>query len=198
MAWDVRTGSRSEPEVSLIPVAVEEGDAVVDIGANYGLYTYHLSRAVGPTGTVYAFEPVPFTVGTLCLVAKLLRLRNVQIVPKGCSNETTTLAFAVPVQPSGAIAGGLAHIHDRDDHERYDPPPGSTGVQRVVCEVVALDDFLRPAQDLTFIKCDIEGAELLAFRGCERTIGRFRPTVLCEINPHFLARFDHEIGRAHV
>jgi len=68
-AWDIRTGSWSEPELDLIPFAVQKGESVLDIGANYGLYTYHLSRAVGPSGRVYAFEPVPFTTATLRLVS---------------------------------------------------------------------------------------------------------------------------------
>ena len=61
MGWDIRTGGWSEPELSLIPHVVKPGDNVIDIGANYGLYAYHLGRSVGPTGKVYAFEPIPYT-----------------------------------------------------------------------------------------------------------------------------------------
>src|SRR2546423_391591 len=70
-AWDIRTGSWSEPELDLIPFAVRPGETVLDIGANYGVYSYHLSRAVGSSGRVFAFEPVPFTYATLQLVAKI-------------------------------------------------------------------------------------------------------------------------------
>src|SRR4051794_41410422 len=69
MAWDIRTGAMSEPELDLIAYAVRSGETAIDIGANYGLYSYHLSRAVAPNGRVYAFEPIPFTAGAFRVIA---------------------------------------------------------------------------------------------------------------------------------
>ena len=87
MSHDIRRGMLSEPEIELIRYAVREGETAIDIGANYGLYAYHLSKAVGPTGRVYAFEPIDFTVGALRIVSRLLRLKNVEIIEKGCGSE---------------------------------------------------------------------------------------------------------------
>jgi FkbM family methyltransferase len=191
MAWDIRTGGVSEPEVSLLSLAVHEGDTVLDIGANCGLYTYHLSQAVGHHGRVYAFEPIPSTNNTLRLVAKLLRLRNVHIIPKGCSDRTETTAFVVPKQDGGPIAAALAHMAGRkDDAEGKEARAGHGADQHVWCEVVALDEFLPPIRELSFIKCDIEGAELFAFRGGQMTISHHHPTILCEINRDFLRGFN--------
>jgi FkbM family methyltransferase len=191
MAWDIRNRSMSEPEVSLIPLAVRKGDTVLDIGANYGLYTYHLSQAVGDTGQVYAFEPIPFTNSTLHLVARLLGLRNIHIVPKGCSDRTETTAFVVPKQTSGPITAGRAHIAIRNGHPiQQRARVGHQPDQQIWCEVVALDEFLPPVRELSFIKCDIEGAELFAFRGGEMTISYHHPTVLCEIKHRFLQSFN--------
>src|SRR5690349_660704 len=67
MGWDIRTGAWSEPELELVPHAVRSGDTVIDIGANFGLYAYHLARAVAPRGKVYCFEPIPFTAATFRL-----------------------------------------------------------------------------------------------------------------------------------
>jgi FkbM family methyltransferase len=189
-AWDIRTGSWSEPELDLIPFAVRPGETVLDIGANYGVYSYHLSRAVGSSGRVYAFEPVPFTYATLQLVAKILRFRNVELIEKGCSDKSGEVTFAVPVQTSGAIAAGQSYIGGRDDARAgREQQVRWTGTKSIVCEVVALDEFLPRTSELSFIKCDIEGAELLAFRGAEKLISRFLPSVVCEINPWFLEGF---------
>ncbi|MCS7277581.1 MAG: FkbM family methyltransferase, partial [Aquificaceae bacterium] len=38
---------------------LREGMTVLDIGANIGFYALHFARKVGPSGKVYAFEPVP-------------------------------------------------------------------------------------------------------------------------------------------
>src|SRR5262245_35964871 len=64
MSWDIRRKAWWEPELELLPKLVERGDTVLDIGANFGLYAYYLSRAVGPSGRVYCFEPIPFTART--------------------------------------------------------------------------------------------------------------------------------------
>ncbi|MET0648461.1 MAG: FkbM family methyltransferase [Pyrinomonadaceae bacterium] len=187
-SWDIRKGRWSEPELDLIPAAVRAGETALDVGANYGLYSYHLSRVGGVS--VYAFEPVPFTFRTLALVARLLRFRDVQLVEKGCSDRAGHIAFTVPVQASGAMAAGQAYIGGRDDTRA-----GREGQVRwaatrdVAAEVVALDEFLPKVESLSLIKCDIEGAELLCFRGAERLIGEHRPTVICEINPWFLEGF---------
>lgn len=193
-ALDIRRGVWSEPEMDLVALAVRPGDDVLDIGANYGLYTHLLSRAVAPGGRVFAFEPVPFTNRTLVFVSRLLGLRNVTVVPKGCSDFSGTVTFRVPVQHSGALSAGLACIAVRTD----DRPGAETQVRwdrttEIQCEVVALDEFLPPLKNLSLIKCDIEGAELLAFRGAARTIDAHHPTIICEINPWYIEGFGLEL-----
>src|SRR5262245_31922159 len=195
MAWDIRRGNWTEPELQLIPYALREGEAALDIGANYGLYSYHLSRALGGRGRVYAFEPVPFTCGTFRLISKVLRFRNVELVPKGCSDKNGQVTFELPLQASGAIAAGLTFLGGRhnqrtgkEQHARFE------GTREIRCDVVRIDDSLRDPGELAFVKCDIEGAELLALRGAEKTIEQFAPTVLCEINPWFLEGFGIQLG----
>ena len=77
-----------------------------------------------------------------------------------------------------------------DDHPgketqvRWDP--GS----EVYADIVRLDSFLPELSNLSWIKCDIEGAELFAFQGATETLDRHHPSVICEINPWFLDGFD--------
>ena len=190
-AWDIRSGKWTEPEIDLLPLAVRAGDTALDIGANFGLYCHHLSRVIGD-GRVYAFEPVPFTFSTLKMVARLLRFRpGVELIEKGCSDRSGTLTFTVPVQASGAVAAGQAYIGARDDdREGKEGQVRWEGTRDVTCEVVALDEFLPRVERLSLVKCDVEGAELLAFRGAARLIGEHLPTVICEINPWFLEGFQ--------
>jgi FkbM family methyltransferase len=188
-AWDIRSGKWSEPELDLLPYAVRAGETALDLGANYGLYSYHLSHVIGE-GRVYAFEPVPFTFRTLSLVARLLRFHNVELVRKGCSDRGGEITFTVPVQASGAVAAGQAYIGGRDDErEGREGQVRWAGTRDVTAEVVALDEFLPRVERLSLVKCDIEGAELLAFRGAARLLGEHLPTVICEINPWFLEGF---------
>jgi FkbM family methyltransferase len=123
-------------------------------------------------------------------VGRLLRLGHTEIVAKGVGETPGTLAFTVPLQDSGAISAGQAHAATRDDardgaeqHVRW------RRTSEVEVEVVRLDDVVPQSADVSFIKADIEGAELSAFRGATQIIERSHPTVVCEINPWFLEGF---------
>jgi FkbM family methyltransferase len=193
-AWDIRTGSWNEPELDLIGYGVREGETALDIGANFGVWTYHLSRAVGSSGRVLAFEPIPYTCETLRAVARILQVSNAEIYGVGCGERTETVTFRAPLQESGMLAAGQVHFGDRQDDR-----PGKEGQVRwdatteIVAEVVALDEFLPDPERVSLVKADIEGAEVFAFRGAERLLNEHLPTVVCEINPWFLEGFGQSV-----
>lgn len=181
-AWDIRTGRWSEPELDLVPHLVRPGETAIDVGANFGLWTYHLSRAAGPSGHVLALEPVPYALSSLRRVARLLRLGNVEILARGLSDTPGRVTFVLPLQASGAINAGLAHQAGRGGVDT------ASGHVEVECELVRLDDIVVPG-DVSFVKCDIEGAELAALRGGEELLRRHAPTLLLEVDPALLARY---------
>src|SRR5947207_2741278 len=47
-----------EPEMNVLASLVQAGFSVADVGANVGAYTVQLSILAGPSGRVYAFEPI--------------------------------------------------------------------------------------------------------------------------------------------
>jgi FkbM family methyltransferase len=194
-AWDIARGAWYEPELDLIPYALQPGESALDIGANFGLYSYHLSRAVAPSGRVYAFEPVPFTSMTLAMVARLLRFQNVVVVPKGCGDRAGSITFTVPVQEAGAISAGQAYVAGRvDDRPGKEEQVRWNSTRDLTAEVVVLDAFLPACPKLSLIKCDVEGFELPVFRGAKRLIESDYPTVICEIVPWFLEGFKFPLS----
>jgi FkbM family methyltransferase len=191
-ALDIRKGNWSEPELDLVKMGLREGETALDIGANFGIYAHFMSKAVGRSGKVYSFEPVPFTFKTLEIVAKLLGFsHNTELIEKGCSNENGTIKFSVPLQESGAFSTGQAYIGGRNDEREGKEKQVHWGeTKEVEAAIVRLDDFLPEIRELPMIKADIEGAELLCFRGAEKLILKHLPTVICEINPWFLEGFN--------
>lgn len=194
MAREISRGMHDEKETRLIPALLREGEAAVDIGSNYAMVAYHLSRAAGPLGKVYAFEPVPFPYDVSRMIATRLGLSNVEFRRQGCGDSNGKISFRVPLQTGGAPSAGQSHLARRDNdlpgrerHFKFE------NWETIDCEVVRLDDVLPPDANVSFLKADIEGAELLAFRGAERLIDRCRPTVLSEINRFFLRGFGIEI-----
>lgn len=190
-AMDIKRGTWSEPEIDLVKIGLRPGETALDIGANYGLYTYHMSKAVGIGGKVYSFEPVNFTFDSLRVVARILGFsRSTELVNKGCGNENCNITFTVPVQESGAFSAGLAYMGRRDDKRN-----GKEGQVRwsstrdVESEIVRLDDFLPDIADLPFVKIDIEGAEFFCAQGAEKLFSKHVPATICEINPWYLEGF---------
>lgn len=192
MAQDIRHRRYREPELALIAQAVREGDCVVDVGANYGLYSYHLSRAVGARGEVLALEPIPFTAAVLRRVVRILDLSNVKVIPIGCSDYSGAAEFTVPIQANGAPIGGLAHLATRQDDRSGVTPSVKYKRKRLIrCDVAPLDNLAVDA-DISFLKIDVEGAELAVLRGAVGILSRCTPTVVCEVNPWLMEGFGYD------
>jgi FkbM family methyltransferase len=196
MGWDIKRRRMWEPEIELVDRVVREGDTAIDIGANFGLWAYHLSKAVGRRGRVFSFEPIPFTAKTFRLVARALDFKdNVELVEKGCGESNGTVAFTVPLMDTGAISAGLVHMRGRNDardgRDKHAPFPKT---KEIACDVVTIDDFLPNLERLSFLKCDVEGADLFAMRGAKKTLEKHKPVVVVEITPWFLEGFGLTVG----
>jgi FkbM family methyltransferase len=173
-ARDIASRRRWSPELESVPKFVRPGDIVLDVGGNHGLYTYHLSRLVGPSGKVHVFEPLPPNLHILRRTIKKLGLTNVTVHAVGCGEEAGPAKFCVPLQHGIPQLGGGRQ--------------GTEGLQ-FDCEIVRLDDVID--SKISFLKMDVEGAELFAFRGAQRIIRQSRPVILFEAGGHTRA-FGYE------
>lgn len=135
---------------------------IVDAGADIGSHTIRYAQAA-PNGRVLAFEPNREEYE--CLIHNMKGHTNVFCYRFGLSNciETPTLRTC-----DNAGAGYL----DREVNGN------------VVC--VPLDHLHLPRLD--FFKLDVEGYELWALWGAQKTIAAHHPTMLVEMNAGTLAR----------
>jgi FkbM family methyltransferase len=141
-----------ETDISpMFPRVVKEGGTVIDIGANIGYYSVFAGKIVGDGGKIYAFEPEPANYALLQRNIELNGLRNVITVRKAVSNK------------SGIVRLYLSG-HAPDSHSTVERSKRFVDV-----ECVTIDDFLSNSK-VDVIKMDIEGAEMLAILGMDRTI----------------------------
>ena len=106
------------------------------------------------------------------------------------------MEFTVPLQESGGVSAGQAHIGTRqDDHAGKESQVRWKATKSVHASLIKLDDFTRDLElgELTLIKCDTEGAELMVFEGAAGLLERFKPTVILEINPWFMEGFGKKV-----
>lgn len=186
--WMKRLGSDSsyEPEMDVLPWLVKKGDTCFDVGGNVGQYTLALSRLVGESGVVFVFEASTFTSKILKRMLTKFQLKNVVAENVAVGDKNGTVQFVTLArQDSPAPDFPASHIKgvSEDVSER------STEAVRAI----RIDDYVedRGIKTLSFIKCDVEGAELLVFRGCAKTLSEFRPTILCEVDAKWEKRYDY-------
>jgi FkbM family methyltransferase len=149
-----------------------KGKTVIDIGANKGIYTYWMSKKAGEKGKVISFEPQPELEAFLNDVKESFNLTNVSVVNKGLSDT----AGKFKMYRKNVGAGGAKFAQQGEVISE------SEGLREVEVSVTTLDNYLKDKNinNISFIKCDVEGHELSVFKGGEKTLRASMPTLLFE------------------
>jgi len=164
-------------ETQMIENLVGKGSCVLDVGANIGWYSINLAAARRDI-KLCAFEPIPRTYETLQKNIKLNHLTNIQANNFGFSDKPGVFPFYY--YPEGSGNASLSNLTGRED------------ISSIECKLSTIDDYVQEENiKVDFIKCDVEGAELLVFRGGVMTIERDKPIVFSEILRKWSAKFDY-------
>jgi FkbM family methyltransferase len=129
---------------------VKPGAVVYDIGSHAGFYTLALSRLVGNSGRVFAFEPSARSVYFLRRHLELNSRRNVTVVQSAIGNGSGLISF---------------------DGFRQ------TSEKAYLIPSMSLDQFIAAGfPSPSFIKMDIEGAEIHALKGAVEALSQIKAT----------------------
>jgi FkbM family methyltransferase len=162
-----------EPDLKIVRHLVGPGNHVIDIGANFGVYTKFLAELVRPSGRVYSIEPIPLTYEILTANLKRLKLCNVEPFKLAISDDDGEVRMEVPPYASGGENFYEAHIIRM---------PSISGMRAIEVRARALDSLFGHLRSIDFVKCDVEGHELACLRGAESVLARFKPAWLIEIS----------------
>jgi FkbM family methyltransferase len=170
--------------IRLITEKVGDGMVVFDIGAHIGLMSVILAQKVGDTGKVFSFEPTPATFEVLRNTIRINDLENV----------------IVPVQAALSSKSGKAMFYISDDmadssNSLVNYRGGKRNERPTEVQLYAMDDYVdnKNLQSVDFIKIDAEGAELEVLQGSEKTLQRFRPSVILALHPEALTKSGHSL-----
>lgn len=179
---------RELDEVNVMQRFVQNGDVAFDIGANIGLHSMLLSNLIGPQGKLHAFEPNSELVHALSRT--IAELGNASLHTIALSDKDDESELFIPPDDSMASltnwTAATAFVADGASHT-------------ITCQQRRLDDLISegklPQPD--FIKCDVEGAELLVFQGGRRTLDRpDAPIVLFEVNKDASLGFGQRVSES--
>lgn len=152
-----------------LPQLVRPGDVCIDIGANLGYYARPLSRLTGPAGRVYAVEPVEPVLRVLR--RNLSRCRNVEILPYALGTDDRPIVMANDsARRTGYFGTGQNFVNDA----------GTEACAEFRAEMRRGSALFAGLARLDFVKCDIEGYEVIVMDELHPLLERFRPTVLIE------------------
>lgn len=163
--WILTSGSRFiqgryDPNaVEILSQHIKPGYTCYDIGAHIGYLAFVMAKLAGDKGQVYAFEPRPLNLHYLQRHIKINQVENIKVFDFGISDKQDDLRFAADT------GSGTGHISDQGN---------------IVIHVESIDDVIanKALRPPNFIKMDIEGGELNALRGAQKTLQQYHPVLL--------------------
>jgi FkbM family methyltransferase len=145
-----------------------KGSVMFDIGTRFGIYALTLAHRV-PTATIYCFEPNLDNYIRLTRNISLNHLQNLRPFQLGLGDWVGTARIVVN---NDTDSGASSLAEGEGTH------------------ITTLDRFCEEQgiQRLDFLKVDIEGFEPRLLKGGRKSLERFKPTMLIELNTTTLAR----------
>ncbi len=138
---------------------------VIDAGAHIGMYSVFMSKYVGASGRVVAFEPTPATRVQLETMLKLNSCSNVEVRSEALWSKSGVKKFFDSLDPVSCV-NGFADM--------------ATGMHYEV-ETLSLDEL--NLTSVSCIKIDVEGSEIELLKGASSVISKYRPYMTMEVHP---------------
>ena len=148
-----------------------DGGEILDIGANVGIMTYHLSKKF-PNKRILAVEPMPSNFVVLKKITEKYNLKNVELIPLAVGENKRELDMVLPIDKKVRMQG-LAHVV----HESIEGL-GKGDIVTVSCDTI---DSIAGQTRIAGIKMDIENFEYFALKGAQKILMRDRPIVYLEL-----------------
>lgn len=157
---------------------LKKNAVILDIGANIGWYSLLFSKRLAQS-KIYAFEPIQDTYKNLVTNINLNKSSNIFSFNLGLSEKKGSLTYYY--FPEGSVLASEKNLIN------------CPKAKQVTCQVDALDAFIltQKLDQLDFIKCDVEGAELSVIKGGLASIKKFLPILFIELFERWTLQFNY-------
>lgn len=177
----MRNGKIFEPEiVELAKQYIKKDSIVLDIGANFGQMSLLFSQMVGNNGKVYAFEANNYVFNILTENIKANHANNIRTYHRAVYNRLDEiLIFPEPDFIKYKAYGS------------YGLNPNAKLGEKVRTITIDSIDFELP---VSFMKIDVQGADLMAMQGAIETIKKYQMPLLFEYEEQFQEMFNTDFN----
>jgi FkbM family methyltransferase len=178
---DFNLGRYERPVQAALVEHLRPGDTFYDVGANLGFFTMLAARLVGPSGRVYAFEPVPENAAAVRHNARLNDFGQVTVLEKAVADAAGRGELRQAHHAGGSALSTVA------------PPPDVKGI--IPVEIVTIDGLVTggTCAPPSLVKIDVEGAEMAVLEGMVETMQEYRPLILYEIDDGDAAAYEEKL-----
>jgi FkbM family methyltransferase len=181
--WSILSSGTYEDEIGkLIKISLTEGDTAIDIGGNIGLQSLRMSSCVGPTGKVYAFEPLNYLQEKFNKNMALNKAKNITLFPFALSDQQNELDLIVNKNQWNQGAFSLSNKES------------GTEKQRVTVKVADEIHEIQMLDKVALIKIDVEGFEFQVLRGLKQTLQKHQPRIIFEYDSNYWADTGQNIA----
>ena len=167
----LKTDKKEGDFFAFMDAVKDEGD-LLDVGANIGIMSYHLSKKF-ENRKVLAIEPMPSNLSVLMKIKDHFNLSNVDIVPTAVGDKDGEYIEMVLPLNGKVKMQGLAHVvHDSitewNEGEKF----------KIASDTL---DKICEGRNIAAVKMDIENYEIFALRGAEGIIKKNHPVIYLEL-----------------
>ena len=182
-------GKRREQEtMAAFAKLLKSGNLVVEVGGHIGYMSVYFAHLVGPQGRVVVFEPGPNNLPYLIVNTK--KYPNVQVVPDALTDFTGS-ATLYTEELSGQN-NSLLDQYTVFEANMREASLGEIERGRVTVGCTTLDRFIDSKHQgmPSFVKIDVEGAELSVLRGMKNCLEAGNVALMVEVTQNHLAVYD--------
>jgi FkbM family methyltransferase len=143
------------------------GDVFYDVGANAGFFSLLAAKCVGDKGHVFAFEPLQQNIEAAKSEFELNKVVNCDLVAMAVSDRNGEVEFCEGKDASTAHIRGLRPASEAS----------------TIVHSITLDEFAKSKPWPSFIKIDVEGAEIMVLEGAREILeSSYPPKLLIEFH----------------
>jgi FkbM family methyltransferase len=164
---------RKYPELFFLKQLIKPGDVCIDLGANVGYYSTMMAPLCGPNGHVHAVEPVQLFQTIFTQNSKRFHCANVTLHAVALGAREGTITRGTPII-EGVFRHGLTHV--------IEPGEDTSNMQTYSVVMRTPDQLFANLSRLDFLKCDVEGYEVILLPHFVNILTKFKPLIQIEVS----------------
>jgi hypothetical protein len=178
----IMSGEYDKKKINFILKKIDINKNILDVGSNIGFYALQIAQHIKNRkgkGKIFAFEPHKINYLHLKYNIKINKLTNyICTFNFGLSDKKKILNLVLREDFKNNSLTGNCSLESSEEMDK--------NLSKIKCRVEKIDNNRKiKLSNLGFIKVDIEGHENYFFNGSIKTIKKFNPLILFELNKKF-------------